>query len=47
MKKIKNYLDDGEKREKILLFSIITGLLILIVLGCGRDPLLRTGASPH
>lgn len=34
MKKIKNYLDDGEKREKILLFSIITGLVILIVLGC-------------
>ena len=34
MKKIKNYLDDGEKREKVLLFSIITGLVILIVLGC-------------
>ena len=34
MKKIKNYLSDGEKREEILPFSIIFGLVVLIVLGC-------------
>ena len=34
MKKIRNYLSDGERREEILPFSIILGLVILIVLGC-------------
>lgn len=34
MKKLKSYLSDGEKREEILPFSIIFGLVVLIILGC-------------